>query len=115
MADDWQAEAARYREALEDIAWQFAYPGSKDGRLVLSTGGLSALESAFEALGWPDPKPCPERECEAVDCYKEATTGTPTDDGYKRLCFDHYRELSRPTPTLSGQATDPAAREETRG
>ena len=108
MADDWQAEAMRLRETLEDMAWQFAYPGSKDGRLVLSSGGLSALEGAFEALGWPDPKPCPERECEAAGCYKEATTGTSTDDGYKRLCFDHYRELSRAAPTPSQSPTDPA-------
>lgn len=104
MADDWQAQVVRLRNALEDMAWQFAYPGSKDGRLILSSGGLSALEGAFEALGWPDPKPCPERECEAAGCYKEATTGTSTDDGYKRLCFDHFRELGRPATTPTPEA-----------
>jgi hypothetical protein len=85
-----EAEVARLRDALDDMASQFAYPGPVDGGLVLSTGGLSALENAFAVLGWPDPKPCPERECQAVGCHKEATTGTPTADGYKRLCFDHY-------------------------
>ncbi len=91
-APDVSAEA-RQREALENMVWQFAYCGSCDNRLVLHTGGLSALEEAFDALGWPDPKSCPERECEAPDCHKEATTGTPTSDGYKRLCGDHFREL----------------------
>lgn len=49
------AEIARLREALEDMVYQFAYSRTQDGEVIISTGGLSALEDAFETLGWPDP------------------------------------------------------------
>jgi hypothetical protein len=47
------------KEAIEDLLRQFAYRGEKDGRLVLTTGGLSALEAGFAAIGWSDPHPVP--------------------------------------------------------
>ena len=37
------------REALEGMVWQFGYRGVKSGRPIIWTGGLSALEEAFEA------------------------------------------------------------------
>ena len=43
------------REALADMVSQFAYRGTYEGRENLHTGGLSALESAFDALGISDP------------------------------------------------------------
>lgn len=43
------------REALIDMVWQFAYVGTKDDKAVVYTGGLSALEGAFSALGLSDP------------------------------------------------------------
>ena len=43
------------REALIDMVWQFAYRGTYEGRENLHTGGLSALEGAFSALGLSDP------------------------------------------------------------
>lgn len=82
------------RDALEDMVWQFSYRSVVDGRLVMHTAGLSALEAAFDALGWEDPRPCPELECDADGCHQEATSGTPTPDGYKRLCSQHYRAIS---------------------
>ena len=42
-------------EALIDMVNQFAYRGTYEGRENLHTGGLSALESAFDALGLSDP------------------------------------------------------------
>jgi len=45
----------KLREALADMVWQFAYRGTYEGRENLHTGGLSALESAFDALGLSDP------------------------------------------------------------
>lgn len=42
-------------QALESMVWQFAYRGVKDSKLALFTGGLSALEEAFSALGWDNP------------------------------------------------------------
>jgi len=43
------------RELLVDMVNQFAYRGTYEGRENLHTGGLSALESAFDALGISDP------------------------------------------------------------
>ena len=43
------------KEALVSMVWQFAYRGTFEGRENLYTGGLSALEDAFEALGLADP------------------------------------------------------------
>lgn len=82
------------REALEDMVLQFASTTVKNGRLCLSSGGLSSLEYAFDLLGWKNPHPIPERECMADGCSAEATCGTPTPDGYKRLCSKHFRELT---------------------
>ena len=43
------------REALIDMVNQFAYRGTYEGRKNLHTGGMSALEGAFSALGISDP------------------------------------------------------------
>lgn len=48
---------AELLETIEDLVYQFAYRGTKDGVPVLITGGLSALEGAFAVLGWDDPHP----------------------------------------------------------
>lgn len=83
-------EMSELREFAEDVVYQFGYHCKCDGRLHLTTGGLSTLESAFAILGWDDPKPYPEGECEWDGCYEYASCGTPTPDGYKRLCGRHY-------------------------
>lgn len=41
--------------ALEGVTAHAAYAGIDDGTEVYATGGLSHLERAFAALGWPDP------------------------------------------------------------
>ena len=41
-------------------------------------------------LGWPDPKPAPECECQEDGCHEWATGGRPTPDGYKWLCGRHF-------------------------
>jgi len=84
----------KYRDALEDVAWQFAYRvDGTDGHRRMSSGSLSALEDAFKVLGWDDPwiDP-PDTGC--ARCYRFATCGAPTPDGYQRLCFDHYQEVT---------------------
>ena len=43
------------REALINMVQQYSYQGHKDGKNVWHTGGLSALEEAFSALGLSDP------------------------------------------------------------
>lgn len=48
---------SKYKEALEDMVNQFAYKFDGKGKTPpsIGTGGLSALEYAFWALGWEDP------------------------------------------------------------
>ena len=43
------------KEALVDMVNQFAYRSTYEGRENMHTGGLSALEDAFAALGLSDP------------------------------------------------------------
>ena len=79
------------REFAEDVARQFGYHGTTpDGRPAYTTGGLSTLEWAWSLLGWPDPKPAPECECQEEGCHEWATGGRPTPDGYKWLCGRHF-------------------------
>ena len=79
------------REFAEDVAYQFGYYGQYKGRLHIMHGGLSTLEWAFDILGWDNPHPAPEYECEIDGCSEYATCGVPTADGYKRMCGRHYR------------------------
>lgn len=86
---------AELREAVEDLVTQFAHEGSHNGAPAYSTGGLSALEHGFAVLGWSDPRPAPDMACDRPGCNAWASCGTPTDDGYKRLCSNHYQEIKR--------------------
>ncbi len=81
---------ADLKEFARDVAYQFGYIGIYNGRLHIGNGGLSTLEWAFEILGWENPHPYPEGECEWDGCHEYATCGTPTRDGYKRVCGEHY-------------------------
>lgn len=74
------------RDALVRMVEQFAYRRKR----TLHTGGLSALEEAFEALGWPDPKAWTKGFCEVPGCDHEAVVGEPTPDGgYVWHCGRH--------------------------
>ena len=90
--EDTGLEPEEIREFVEDVIRQFAYKVKADGRCAYSTGGLSTLEWAFSILGWPDPKPAPECECQVNGCHEWATCGMPTRDGYRFLCSQHYME-----------------------
>lgn len=80
------------REFAKDVAYQFGYYCQNGGRLHIAHGGLSTLEWAFDILGWENPHPAPEFECEIDGCHEHATCGAPTVDGYKRMCSRHFRE-----------------------
>ena len=80
-------------EFAKDVAYQFGYYCQSKGRLHITHGGLSTLEWAFDILGWENPHPVPECECEIDGCHEYATCGTPTKDGYKRVCGKHFREI----------------------
>ncbi len=92
------AEIVRARELIIDLCYQFGDRGTKNRQCVLGTSGLSALEDAFAYLGWDQPHPIPDEGCQHKGCYQPATCGTPTGDGYKRLCYDHFKLVARPRP-----------------
>ena len=87
-------EVSDMREFAEDVVCQFGYYCQNGGRLHITHGGLSTLEWAFDILGWENPHPVPEFECEIDGCHEHATCGTPTDDGYKRVCGRHFAKLN---------------------
>jgi hypothetical protein len=80
------------REFAQDVAYQFGYYCQNGGRLHITNGGLSTLEWAFDILGWENPHPVPECECEIEGCHEHATCGAQTADGYKIMCGRHCRE-----------------------
>jgi hypothetical protein len=53
--DELLQQRDELKEALAEMIWQFGYRSTYEGRESLHTGGLSALESAFGALGLSDP------------------------------------------------------------
>ena len=79
------------KEALEDMVYQFGYRTIHNNKPCISTGGLSALEEAFSALGWSDPYILPEEgnTCEIKGCMYHSTAGMPWEDMYLRLCHKH--------------------------
>ena len=86
-------EVADMRDFAKDVAYQFGYYCHNGGRLHITHGGLSTLEWAFDILGWENPHPVPECECEIEGCHEHATGGTPTADGYKRVCGKHFAKM----------------------
>ena len=93
--EDTGLEPEEIKGFAEDVAYQFGYYFPIKDMLYISTGGLSTLERAFDILGWNDPHPVSECECEVPGCHEHATCGTPTKDGYKRVCGKHFVELTR--------------------
>lgn len=83
------------KEALESMIWQFGYRGVKDGKPIIGTGGMSALENAFDALGWNDPYFIDEVEntCEIDGCMEEPSSGTHWGELYLSLCYKHSKML----------------------
>lgn len=80
-------------EIIANLCRQFAF--RRDDPAGISTGGMSALEDAFAYLGWTNPHPLPEDECQVDGCHAFADCGTPTEDGgYKRVCGKHFTEIN---------------------
>ena len=93
--EDTGLEPEEIKRFAKDVAYQFGYSFPIKDILYISTGGLSILERAFRILGWNDPHPVPECECEVPGCHEYANCGAPTKDGYKRVCGKHFAELVR--------------------
>lgn len=84
------------REALEEMVWQFACRIVSKGKRALDTGGLSALEAAFEALGWDEPHfvaPEDAPGCDAPGCLEWAEAFM-AEDG--KWCWKHGKEQAKP-------------------
>ena len=104
------------KEALEEMVWQFAFRGVKDNTSILWTGGLSALETAFEALGWDDPKFFEDMEgiCDVEGCAEWVSSQGMAwrDTGYWCVC-DNHTMLSRrdaPQPKMKQRAINREAK-----
>jgi len=89
------ATCATLLDALEAMVRQFAYWADGKGG-SLWTGGLSALENAFDLLGWDDPHPVPDMACDEPGCSKKGMYGWSTrpggtgmNGGYRRTCYEH--------------------------
>lgn len=91
------AERDRLRASLENMVSQFAFWAESTGGYW--TGGLSALEEAFEVLDWNDPSENPEARCDEPGCMKRWTCGTPTPGGYRTTCFEHQPKVADEPPT----------------
>lgn len=87
-----RAENERLREALEDMCWQFADRADGDPPKIW-TMGLSALEGAFDVLGWTDPKDAPEIRCDEPGCERVRTCGWLSPDGYRNTCYEHWKAI----------------------
>ncbi len=81
-----------FREVVEGLVNQFGIvAGGK-----LHAGGLSALEAAFEVLGLDDPCEAPAHlVCDEDGCGAAASCGTPTEEKYRRTCFEHVPHQER--------------------
>ena len=80
------------RGALESMVNQFAYDNDRG---EYHTGGLSALEEAFDVLGWDDPHPRPaELLCDVLGCSRQSTRGWNSTNGYRRTCGRCYQILA---------------------
>ena len=77
----------KLRDALESMVRQFAYWTTKPGGYC--TSGLSALEEAFDALGWANCHAAPESCCDEPGCTRQICCGTPMPDGYRSTCSKH--------------------------
>lgn len=82
--DDLKARLEKAETTIEELTVDLAIAEDKLDQ-------AEAEGDRLRAAGWPDPKPAPEEECQVPRCHKQATCGTPTPDGYKRLCGPHFK------------------------
>lgn len=92
------------KDVVEDLVYQF---GVKNNNGTVWTGGLSALEGAFDFLGWnDDPHPVDAGMlCDEPGCKAWISCGTPTSTGYRSTCGKH-------APRLASSSSASARREQ---
>jgi hypothetical protein len=90
------------REALESMVYQYGYQVTINKKPAIIAGGMSALESAFSALGWDDPHFINEEgnTCEVAGCLHPISSGTNWGKYYLMLCHKHasmsFKKKRRP-------------------
>lgn len=94
--DEWA------KEVVEGLCIQYLSRAETPKGLALTHDFMSAGEQAFDFLDWGDPYHLvPEMECDDPGCHREATCGTPTPNGYRRVCGRHYSALKHQVGTES--------------
>ena len=81
------------------MVWQFADRfGDKKGDSFLSTGGLSALEEAFDVLGYSDPHKVADCDaiCDVFGCGEFVTNQGTKWGNYWCLCSPHGVRKEKP-------------------
>lgn len=91
MIEEIEKENKELRDALVDMCIQFGCWRDSYGGLV--TGGSSALEHAFDALGWEEPQIIKKMQCDEPGCKKQSMCGTMTVNGYRHTCTEHAKGL----------------------
>lgn len=103
----------KYKESLEDMLGQFAYHVTKDGKPCFTTGGLSALEFAFDVMGWDDPHYVDESNtCDVEGCFEWYSAQLHWDGMYCLICSEHAHQIfkNEPRPQLKQRALDREAK-----
>jgi hypothetical protein len=113
---------SKYKEALESMVWQFGYRGISDGKSAICNGGLSALEEAFEALGWDNPHYI--EDINGCICDVEGCAGWVVsqgcaweETGYWMVCREHSEDSrnNKLQPKMKQRAIDREASRDSRG
>jgi hypothetical protein len=98
----------KYKEALEIMVWQFGHRVVSSGRLAIICGGLSALEEAFDALGWDSPHYInePSMECDVKGCHNWRGAQIEWDGFYSCICDEHFKDYcaKKPRPLMKQAA-----------
>ena len=105
----------KYQEAIESLIWQFGFRVIVGDKPAITTGGLSALEEAFEALGWDNPHYVgASMECDVEGCHQWRSPQIHWDGVYVLICAEHFIDYcqKKPLPHLKQTAID---REASRG
>ena len=116
-----EARVAELTDALEDVVWQYAGRIVKGRRRHIHDNALSAMEHAFDVLGYTRPLHDVHKITEGCDirrCPEWDVAGWHNGDGrYVRVCRKHFSAL-RPDPDTGKVANLPlsvkAARREVR-
>lgn len=111
-----------YKEALEEMVWQFAFRSVRGDKSILWTGCNSVLEGAFKTLGWTDPKFIEDIDgtiCDVESCpgWVVAQGGMWKETGYWCLCDEHSSDSrkGKPQPKMKQRAVDREASRDENG